>query len=190
VLLSSLTLVYGGVLLVSSLQALRDPRAATQVPVMRAMTPAEDEIARQLVDVGVQVASTHARSIRGNAAASLPVGLLMLFAAAATMSRDRRGRAVALVAAWTGIVYQLATLPLTFPLMRDYATRAAPLMVRLIAMEGDARDGVTTPELLAKFVMAFPVLAAAVGIAGSFVLIGYFGGPRGRALYGLGRRRP
>jgi hypothetical protein len=190
VLLSSLTLVYGGVLLVSSLEALRDPRAATHVPVTRAMTPAEDELARQLTDVGAQVAITHARSIRGNAAASLPVALLMLFAAAATMSRDRRGRAVALGAAWTGIVYQLATLPLTFPVMRDYATRAAPLLVRLIALQGDARDGATTPETVAKVVMAFPVFAAAVAIAGSFVLIGYFGGRRGRALYGLERRRP
>lgn len=190
VLLSSLTLVYGGVLLVSSLEALRDPRAATHVPVTRAMTPAEDELARQLVDVGVQVARTHARSIRGNAAVSLPVGLLMLFAAAATMSRDRRGRAVALAAAWTGIVYQLATVALTFPIMRDYATQAAPLLARLVALQGDPHDGAATPEVVAEVVMAFPVLTAAVAIAGSFVLIFYFGGRRGRVLYGLERRRP
>lgn len=190
VLLSSLTLIYGGVLLVSSLEALRDPRAATHVPVTRPMTPAEDELARQLVDVGVQVANTHARSIRGNAAVSLPVALLMLFAAAATMSRDRRGRVVALAAAWTGIVYQLATLALTFPIMRDYATQAAPLLARLVALQGDARDAAATPDVVAKVVVAFPVVTAAVAIAGSFVLIGYFGGRRGRVLYGLERRRP
>jgi hypothetical protein len=190
VLLSSLTLIYGGVLLVTSLEALRDPRAATRMPVTRAMTPAEDELARQLVDVGVQVATTHARSIRGNAAVSLPVALLMLFAAAATMSRDRRGRVVALVAGWTGIAYQLATLAFTFPLMRDYATQAAPLLARLVAMQGDARDGAAPPDVVAKVVMAFPVVTAAVAIAGSLVLIGYFGGRRGRVLYGLERRRP
>src|SRR5258707_15487964 len=75
VLLSSLTLVYGGVLLVSSLETLRDPRAVTHLPMTRALTPAEDEIARQLVDVGGRVAAAHARSIPGNAAASLPVAL-------------------------------------------------------------------------------------------------------------------
>jgi hypothetical protein len=189
VLLSSLTLIYGGVLLVSSLEALRDPRAATHVPVTRAMTPAEDEIARQLVDVGQRVASAHARSIRGNAAASLPVALLMLFAAAATMSRDRRGRGVALAAAWTGIIYQLATLALTFPIVHDYATQAAPLLARLVALQGETAEG-ATPEVVAKVVMAFPVLTSAVAIAGSLVLIGYFGGRRGRVLYGLERRRP
>jgi hypothetical protein len=109
------------VLLVSSLETLRDPKAATHLPVTRAMTPAEDEVARQIVDVGARVASEHARSIRGNAAASLPVALLMLLAAAATMSRDRRGRQIALAAAWTGIAYQLGTLALTYPIVRDYS---------------------------------------------------------------------
>ena len=190
VLLSSLTLIYGGVLLVSSLEALRDPRATTHLPVTHAMTPAEEEIARQLVDVGVRVASAHARSIRGNAAASLPVALLMLFAAAATMSRDRRGRQVALAAAWTGIVYQIATLALTLPIVRDYAAQAAPLLAQLVALQAEGPQPATTPDVVAKVVMVFPVFTSAVAIAGSLVLIGYFGGRRGRVLYGLERRGP
>ena len=190
VLLSSLTLVYGGVLLVSSLDALRDPRAATHVPATRAMTPAEEEITHELALVGTRVAAAHARSIRGNAAASLPVALLMLFAAASTVSRDRRGRQVALAAAWTGIVYQLGTLALTLPIVRDYAAQAAPLLARLVAMQGDGPDANATPEVVAKVVMAFPVFTAAVAIAGSLVLIGYFGGRRGRVLYGLERPGP
>jgi hypothetical protein len=189
-LLSSLTLIYGGVLLVSSLETLRDPRAATHLPVARALTPAEDEIARQLVDVGARVTTAHARSIRGNAAASLPVALLMLFAAAATLSRDRRGRSVALAAAWTGIVYQLGTLALTLPIVRDYASQAAPLLARLVALQADPSDAPATPEVLAKVVVAFPVVTSAVAIAGSVLLIGYFGGRRGRVLYGLERRGP
>jgi hypothetical protein len=189
VLLSALTLIYGGVLLVSSLEALRDPRAVTHAPLTRALTPAEEEIARQLVDVGARVATQHARSIRGNAAASLPVALLMLFAAAAMLSRDRRGRQIALAAAWTGIVYQLATLALTFPLVRDYAWQAAPLLARLVELQGEA-DASATPEVFAKVVIALPVVTSAIAIAGSFVLIGYFGGRRGRILYGLERRRP
>jgi hypothetical protein len=188
VLLSSLTLVYGGVLLVSSLETLRDPKAVTHLPMARALTPAEDEIARQLVAVGGRVAAAHARSIRGNAAASLPVALLMLLAAAATMSRDRRGRQIALAAAWIGIAYQLTTLALTFPIVRDYARQAAPLLAQLVALQADGADAGATPEVLAKVVVAFPVFTSAVSIAGSLVLIGYFGGRRGRVLYGLERR--
>jgi hypothetical protein len=188
VLLSSLTLVYGGVLLVSSLETLRDPRTVTHLPVTRALTPAEDEIAHQLRDVGTRVATAHARTIRGNAALSLPVALLMLLAAASTMSRDRRGRQVALAAAWTGIVYQLGTLALTFPVVRDYAGQAAPLLAQLVTLQSNGADVGTSPEAVAKVaVVAFPVFTSAVAIASSFVLIGYFGGRRGRVLYGLER---
>jgi hypothetical protein len=189
VLLSSLTLVYGGMLLVSSLDTLRNPRAETHLPVSGALTPAEDEIVRQLAEVGTRVAATHARAIRGNAAASLPVALLMLFAAASTMSLDRRGRQVALAAGWTGIVYQLATLALTFPMTRDLAAQASPLVARFVALQGGAQAN-ATPEVFAKVVVAFPVFTSVVAIAGLLVLIRTFRGPRGRALYGLERRRP
>jgi hypothetical protein len=190
VLLSSLTLIYGGVLLVSSLEGLRDPLATRHLSVAHTMTPAEEQVAKELQDVGVRVATAHARAIRGNAAASLPVALLMLLAAAATMSRDRRGRGIALLAAWTGIAYQLVTLGLTFPIARDYAAQAAPVLAKLVALQGDAASADATPERAAQLVVAFPVFMSAVAIAGSFVLIRYFGGRRGRVLYGLERRRP
>jgi hypothetical protein len=185
VLLSSLTLVYGGVLLVSSLETWRDPHAATRLPLTRALTPSEEEIARQLVEVNTRVVTAHSLTLRGNALASLPVALVMLFAAAATLSRDRRGRGVTLLAAWTGIVYQLATLWLTFPVVRDYAQQASPLLARLATMQGGAQDPSATPEAVAKVVLGFPVLMTLVAIGGSLVLIRYFGGRRGRVLYGL-----
>jgi hypothetical protein len=183
-------LMYGGALLVSSIEEYREPRLDLDAPT-EAMTPAEEEISRALVGVDVRVASAHARSIRHNALASLPVALLMLFAAAATMSRDRRGRNIALAAAWTSIVYQVTTLPFIVPLMRDYALQAAPLRVRQFALHHTAADAATfTPELVTNLFTALPVLGAAFGIAGSLVLIRYFGGRRGRVLYGLEGRRP
>jgi hypothetical protein len=192
VLLSSLTLVYGGVLLVSSLDTLRDPRAAAHHPATRPLTPAEEEIAKEILEVGTRVATAHARAIRANAAVSLPVALLMLFAAASTISRDRRGRQVALAAGWTGIVYQLGTLALTFPFVREYAAQTAPLVARLVALQSDGAnvgggaDVGATPEMVAKVVVAaFPVFTSAVSILSSLVVIRYFGGRRGRVLYGL-----
>lgn len=187
VLLSSFTLVYGGVMLVSGLDALRDPRAATHFPLRQALTPAQEELLRQIVDVGARIAAVHARAIRANAAAALPVGLLLLFAAAATMSRDRRGRQVTLAAAWAGIAYQLVSLTLTFPLIREYARAAAPQLAQLVALQADGPGTNATPEVAAQAVVGFPVLTTAIAIAGSLVLIRYFGGRRGRVLYGLER---
>jgi hypothetical protein len=190
VLLSSLTLIYGGVLFVSSLEVLRDPRAAAaHLPVTHAMTPAEEEVARQIADVGKRVASAHARSRRADAAQSLPVAMLLLFAAAATMSRDRRGRQIALAAGWTAIASQLVSLALTLPIARDLTVQAAPLFAQLLSLQAGPTDG-ATPEGIAKLMMAYPVLTSAVAIAGALVLISYFGGRRGRVLYGLDRERP
>jgi hypothetical protein len=192
VLLSSLTLIYGGLLLVSSLEAYKDPSATLPVLAPRAMTPVEEEIARAVLGVVSRVASTHAGSIRRSAVASLPVALLMLLAAAATMSRDRRGREIALAAAWTGVVHQVAVLFLTFPTMRDYAWQAAPLFARQIVLDAATSPdaAAVTPDRVAKLLMALPFVSAAAAIAGSFLLIRYFGGRRGRILYGLERRQP
>ena len=74
--------------------------------------------------------------------------------------------------------------------MRDYAAQAAPLLAQLVALQAEGPQPATTPDVVAKVVMVFPVFTSAVAIAGSLVLIGYFGGRRGRVLYGLERRRP
>ncbi|HTA19126.1 MAG TPA: hypothetical protein VK989_07520 [Polyangia bacterium] len=187
VLLSSFTLVYGGVMLVSSLDALRDPRAGTHFPVRQAMTEPQEALLRQIVDVGARIAAEHARAIRFNAAAALPVGLLLLFAAAATMSRDRRGRQFTLLAAWVGIAYQILSATLTFPLIRQYAREAAPQLAQLVAMQAGGPAANATPEVAAQAVIAFPLFTTALSILGSLVLVRYFGGRRGRVLYGLER---
>jgi hypothetical protein len=187
VLLSSFTLIYGGVMLVSSLDALRDPRAGTHFPVREAMTEPQEELLRQIVDVGARIAAEHTRAIRFNAAAALPVGLLLLFAAASTMSRDRRGRQFTLLAAWVGIAYQILSATLTFPLIRQYAREAAPQLAQLVAMQAGGPAANATPEVAAQAVVAFPLFTTALSILGSLVLIRYFGGRRGRILYGLER---
>jgi hypothetical protein len=187
VLLSSFTLIYGGVLLVSSLDALRDPRAATHFPVRQAMTQPQEELLRQIVDVGARIAAAHTPAIRFNAAAALPVGLLLLFAAASTMSRDRRGRQFTLLAAWTAIAYQILSAALTFPLIREYAREASPQLAQLVAMQAGGAAANATPEVAAQAVIGFPLLTTALSIAGSLVLLRYFGGRRGRILYGLER---
>jgi hypothetical protein len=185
VLLGLLTLAYGGRMLVSSLDTFRDPTSAAHLPPTRALTPAEDEIAREIEAASQRVAAAHASTMRGAALASVPVALLLLFAAAATLSRDRRGRTATLAAAWTGIAYQLAALGLTIPLARDLAREAAPPLARLAALQAGTPDPRLSADEIAKVVVAFPVVVAVVAIVGSLILIRYFGGRHGRVLYGL-----
>jgi hypothetical protein len=187
VLLASLTLLYGGVLLLSSLETWRDLNGAKRSLPARALTPAEEEIDNQLAAASERVAAAHARTLRANVAASVPMALLLLFAAAATLSRDRRGRAVTLAAAWTGIAYQLTRLWLTFPFNRDLAREWSPLLARLAALQPGGADPHMTPEAIANVFVAIPVFVAVVAIGGSLVVIRYFGGRRGRVLYGLER---
>jgi hypothetical protein len=189
VLLAALTLLYGGRLLTSAIETWRDPTATMRLPQSRAMTPAEEEVARDIVATSRRVAQAHARTLRADAAAAIPVALVLLFAAAAALARDPRGRGVTLAAAWLGIVYQLASLWLTFPIVRELAHELGGPFSRLATMQGGAADASAQPETMATVLMALPVFAAAVTIGGSLLLIRFFGGTRGRVLYGLERAR-
>jgi hypothetical protein len=189
VLLASLTLLYGGRLLTSGIETWRDPTSSMRLPPSRAMTPAEEEVAREIVATGKRVAQSHASTLRADAAAAIPVALVLLFAAAAALSRDPRGRGVTQAAAWLGIIYQLASLWLTFPIVRELAHELGGPFARLATMQAGGSDAGARPETMAVVLMALPVFAAAVTIGGSLLLIRFFGGPRGRVLYGLERAR-
>lgn len=210
--LSSIMLIYGGLLLVSGLTALRDPVSAVRMPVGQALPPERQALARQLSDTGARVIARHVGGIRVRAVASLVVALLMLYAAAAAMSRDRHGRRVTLVAAWFGIAYQLGTLPLVVPIVREYASESAPMLAELVVAEtakakaemaaagekaeGDATVGQHPPDAasVAKAMQSVfvgtLVMIALLGVFVSLLLIHYFGGRRGRTLYGLGPAAP
>jgi hypothetical protein len=196
VVLSSLTLAYGGLLLVSGLSALRDPIAAARLSVTQAMAPAQEMLARQLAETGLQILTGHLLGIRLRAVGSLVLAMALLYAAAAALSRDRHGRTVTLLAAWLGIVYQVASLPVVIPIARDYAAATAPLVSSAMAAEPPTAatsdlGPVETPkpEAVAKVMrsvfVGIPIATALVGICGSVLLLVYYGGRRGRALYGL-----
>jgi hypothetical protein len=185
VLLSSMTLMYGGLLIVSSLTALRNPQEATRMPITRPLTPPEDALAQQLAAVNARVVAAHQVAIRANAAASLALALLMLYAAASTLSRDRHGRTATLAAAWLGIVYQLGSLSVAVPIARDYARNGAALLAQIVTIQTNGQTQGATPEAMAKLLLGAPILMSIVGVLGSLVLIRFFGGRRGRTLYGL-----
>jgi hypothetical protein len=193
--LSSLALAYGGLLLVSGLTNLRDPLAAARIPITQPLGPDAEAAAQRLAAVRTTVAAQHQRAIRANALASVVLALALLYAAAAALARDRHGRTATLLAAWLGIAYQLASLLVMIRVARGYLQQGAPLLVELAARTpgGVAADADLRPETLTAVARAAliggPVLATAMGVGGSVVLIVFFGGRRGRALYGLGPSR-
>jgi hypothetical protein len=134
-ILSSITLVYGGLLLVSGLIALRNPASAARFPMAHPLAPEEEAMTRELIAVNADIVTRHAGAIRARAGASTLLALLMLYAAAAALSRDRNGRAATLIAAWLGIVYQVASLPLLIPIAEDYARTSAPILARMVASD-------------------------------------------------------
>lgn len=223
--LSAVTLMYGGMLLIGGLGDLRNPTASAKLPMARPMAPQEEALTRELIDVNTAIVARHARAIRGRAAASTVLALLLLYSAAAALSRDRHGRAATLTAASLGIVYWLGTLPVVIPIAQDYAAKSAPILARVIALDlptlaadggpgpaaaspAPVADGgaaaataqtgsgepAPRPEAVAGYMQtAFigaPIAIATVGILISLLLITYFGGRRGRALYGVPPRLP
>lgn len=189
VMLSSMTLVYGGLLLVSGLTVLRDPQAAARMPDVHPHTPAQEQVAKRLGAVKAEIVARHTRAARVQAVVSLAVALVMLYAAASTLSRDRNGRRVTMLAAWLGIAYQIATIPLVLPTALDYARLGGPLLAELMEAAQPEAARNTTPEavtaLVKAILVAIPVVTALFGIAASALLLAYFGGPRGRVLYGI-----
>jgi len=229
--LSAVTLMQGGMLLVSGLGDLRNPTSVPANLVMpQPLAPDQEALARELLDVNKTILERHAHAIRVRAAASMALALLLLYSAAAALSRDRHGRAATLTAAWLGIAYQLGSLPVTIPIAADYAVSSAPIFARAVASDlpeliadagaaaaGGAPGGAVTgagvdggaaavpapaapsaepplrPEAVAAFMhkvfIGAPIVTAILGIFSSLLLITYFGGRRGRALYGLPPRR-
>jgi hypothetical protein len=134
------------------------------------------------------VVTRHRRSLRAGGAASIVAALAMLYGAAAALSRDRHGRRAVLTAAWLGIAYQAVSLLVVIPVAEDYVAASAPLIreqARVSADRGEAAQPEAVVSQVRATVLGIPVVLAALGIGGSLVLMAYFGGARGRRLYGL-----
>jgi len=123
--------------------------------------------------------------VRADAIASIAYDVLMLYAVAAVLSRDRNGRRLVVLTALAGIVYQLGELPLKVRIARETVFATGPLLAEIMPAGGKA-GGHSQAELMATLDGA-PVLVAAVGVGWWLLLLRFFGGRRGRELYGLSR---
>ena len=192
--LTSSMLVYGGVTLVSALLMLREPRAMAVMAIENMARPAEStaestETIQKLEALSNAIVERHKAEVRAGALISLGVALLTLYTVAALLSRDPHGRKLAMVTAVVGIVYQLGGLPLGVVMARQAATEGAAILSQVVIESGREPPGFT-PAQLPHLMVVPAILAGLLGALACLVLLYYFGGRRGRALYGLDSPRP
>jgi len=189
VVLAATMLLSGGLTLVSGLLLVRDPRAAVRHTIHNVpRTPAVEEAVRKLEPILDGIVERHRTGLRIDAIAMVGFGLFTLYAVAAVLSRDRNRLRLAVLTAVFGIVYQLAELPLSVSIAKETVALAGPLLADIIIAAGDAA-GRSQAELVAALntTAARSPLFAVIGLGWCLLLLIYFGGRRGRELYGLRR---
>jgi hypothetical protein len=187
--LTSSMLVYGGVTLVSALLMLREPRAMAVMAIENMARPSQSaaestETMQKLEALSNAIVERHRAEVRAGALISLGVALLTLYTVAALLSRDPHGRKLAMVTASVGIAYQLGGLPLGVAMARQAATEGAAILSQVVIESGREPPGFT-PAQLPHLLVVPAILAGLLGALACLVLLYYFGGRRGRALYGL-----
>lgn len=191
--LTSSMLVYGGVTLVSALLMLREPRAMAVMAIENMARPdstaATTDTIQKLETLSNVIVERHKAEVRAGALISLAVALLTLYTVAALLSRDPHGRKLAMVTAVVGIAYQLGGLPLGVVMARQAATEGAAILSQVVIDSGREPPGFT-PAQLPHLMVVPAILAGLLGALACLVLLYYFGGRRGRALYGLDSPRP
>lgn len=182
-------LLAGGYSLVWGLLKLRDPTVMLSIGIPDvAGSDAEVQLNRRLAAARTAAVLPHLSTVRAEAAAEVALALFTLYATAAILSRDRHGRALALGVGVLGIIYQIGTLPVYLSLMRDYAERSADLLAQVILHSAGQASTLTPAEValrLRSAIVGGPILVAAIGVLGSLILFAFFGGRRGRVLYGM-----
>ncbi len=187
VVLAMAMMVFGGHLLMGGLTTMRTLSAASRVP--EVITGVEGSLAGDLRAVSLVLDQSNPVAVRANVASKLVMALLLLFAVATVWASDPRGRWAVLFTAWAGIAYHLADAVFLYVVVRKGFIAAAPMLVSLANQRGVAAPPTVDElvELANNLTAVLSVMTLVVGIAFSWVLLVYFGGRRGRLLYGLER---
>ncbi|HEY8926748.1 MAG TPA: hypothetical protein VIU64_20335 [Polyangia bacterium] len=189
-LLGSMMLLAGGYSLISGMLKLRDPGVVLTIVKVDGTAGSAEEVAirHELSVLRTATLQPHRAAIRAEAVAEVLLSLFALYATAAVLSRDRHGRALVMGVGALVILYRVAALPVHLNLMRDFAARGAELVARAVLQGTEDSSATRVGEVANRMRAAMvtePIVVAVLGIAGGLLLLGFFGGRRGRALYGL-----
>ena len=145
----------------------------------------EDAAARTVELAANNLVARHASLLRAQAAVQIALALLLLYVASALFSLDARGRWLALTAAWAGVAYHVVGVVFGLALLRPELLRVAPEVVKQLADGGEASAiGEVLLTALPLLSVALPVIPSLFGFAFSGLILLFFGGRRGRVLYG------
>jgi len=192
--LGAMMLLASGTSLVSGLLKLSDPGMVlpAKTPERGAAGPAtlpalDTELTVKLAAAQSATLRGHRTAVRIEALVEVALALFSLYATAAVMAGDRHGRRLSLLSAALLIAYLLGCLPLYLSLMRDYADHAAALLAAALQSAGRGTDlpAAELAQAVRSAMIGQPIMVSVVGVAWALVLIAFFGGRRGRRLYGL-----
>jgi hypothetical protein len=154
-------------------------------PLVPGVDPALTALRQALMEAAARLDGTH---LRAHAAAQMALAIVLLFAVSAIATNDRRGRPASLAAAWVGIAYHLGSA-LFFVFVVRAGLLASPGWVdEAVALHGAPDPARLRQELLSSastLLLLLPLTVSLLGIGFSLIVMRYFGGPRGRAFYGV-----
>jgi hypothetical protein len=148
----------------------------------------EEQLARELGAASAALDRAHPDAMRAHALARLALALVLFYAVASVFSYDRRGRKVALLAGWLGILYHVGNALFFIFVIRETFLALAPGWVKIAMQQsGPMKDlsGRDWEGIAHTLTLVIPIAVAAGGVAFSFVLLAFFGGRRGRSFYGV-----
>src|SRR3954466_6205748 len=129
VVLAATMLLFGGQTLIEGLLTVRDPKAIVRLATSsQTRTPLEDEAQRKLEPIRDAIVDRHRAALRVDAVASIMLGLFVLYAAAAVLSRDPTGRRLALLTACLGIGFHLGSVFMWVRMAKETVEAAGPLL--------------------------------------------------------------
>lgn len=194
-ILGAMMLLASGSSLVSGLLKLSDPGVVLPVKTPErgaaqgsaALPVLDPELSAKLAAAQSATLLGHRTAVRVEAVVEVALALFALYATAAVMAGDRHGRRLALLTAGLLIVYLLGCLPLYLSLMRDYADHASVLLAAALQSAGRGTDlpAAELAQAVRSAMIGQPIMVSVVGVAWALLLIAFFGGRRGRRLYGL-----
>src|SRR5512138_846775 len=161
--LAATMMLFGGQTFIEGLLTVRDPKAIVRlVSHSQTRTPLEEESQRKLEPIQDAIVQRHRLALRIDAVASIGLGLFVLYAAAAALSRDRNGRRLALLTAVFGVGFFVGSLFLWVSMAKETVDAAGPLLAEIAAQA--AHGSGRSSAQLGTAVVARPPLLAAVGV--------------------------
>jgi hypothetical protein len=153
----------------------------------------KETLLRAQVVLGNVLAQTKPVLYSLHAVMELALALIYLFAVAAIFSNDPRGRRVGLLAAWAGFVTCVGHAGFLLGVVQRIQPWFVPMLATSYAQDATrAGRALPAPDVVAEqarlFLVDAPLLATAMGMVFSLLLLAYFAGRRMRLFYNQPRR--